>query len=106
MPKANIGDAEIYYEEHGKGFPILTFAPAGLQSTIKVWSGGTAPIDPVAEWSSTYRVIVMEDDDRMAELVASPPLNVPLDVVPGDPRRHRPATRRRLAGIWHTASGN
>ena len=60
MPTIKNGDATIYYEEHGKGFPILTFAPAGLQSTIEVWSGGTAPINPVTEWSSTYRVIVMD----------------------------------------------
>src|SRR4051812_22414113 len=60
MPTIKNGDATIYYEEHGKGFPILTFAPAGLQSTIKVWSGSSAPINPVAEWSSQYRVIVMD----------------------------------------------
>lgn len=60
MPTIKNGDATIYYEEHGKGFPILTFAPAGLQSTIKVWSGSSAPINPVTEWSSTYRVIVMD----------------------------------------------
>jgi len=23
MPKAGIGDAEIYYEEHGKGEPLI-----------------------------------------------------------------------------------
>src|SRR5687767_8281965 len=50
----------LYYEEHGKGFPILTFAPAGLQSKIKVWDEASAPIKPVPEWSSTYRVIVMD----------------------------------------------
>ena len=60
MPTIKNGDATIYFEEHGKGFPILTFAPAGLQSTIKVWSGSSAPINPVTEWSSQYRVIVMD----------------------------------------------
>src|SRR4051812_50129020 len=60
MPTIKNGDATIYYEEHGKGFPILTFAPAGLQSTIQVWSGSSAPINPVSEWSSQYRVIVMD----------------------------------------------
>jgi pimeloyl-ACP methyl ester carboxylesterase len=60
MPTMQNKDATIYYEEHGKGFPILTFAPAGLQSTIKVWSGASAPIKPVSEWSGTYRVIVMD----------------------------------------------
>lgn len=65
MPTLEHDDASIYYEEHGKGFPILTFAPAGLQSTIKIWSGSSAPINPITQWSGEYRVIVM--DQRNAE---------------------------------------
>lgn len=65
MPTLEHHGATIYYEEHGKGFPILTFAPAGLQSTINIWSGPSAPIKPVPEWSGEYRVIVM--DQRNAE---------------------------------------
>lgn len=60
MPTIQSNGATIYYEEYGKGFPILTFAPAGLLSTIKVWDGAMAPIKPVAEWSANYRVIVMD----------------------------------------------
>ena len=30
MPTIERNGATIYYEELGKGFPILTFAPAGL----------------------------------------------------------------------------
>jgi pimeloyl-ACP methyl ester carboxylesterase len=60
MPSFERHGATIYYEEFGKGFPILTFAPAGLQSTIKVWSGGSAPINPITEWSGSFRVIVMD----------------------------------------------
>ena len=60
MPTIQHHGATIYYEEFGKGFPILTFAPAGLQSTIKVWSGGSAPINPITEWAGSYRVIVMD----------------------------------------------
>ena len=60
MPTIQHHGATIYYEEFGKGFPILTFAPAGLQSTIKVWSGSSAPINPITEWSGSYRVIVMD----------------------------------------------
>lgn len=60
MPTIEHGGASIYYEEHGKGFPILTFAPAGLLSTIAVWDGAMAPVKPVAEWSPEYRVIVMD----------------------------------------------
>lgn len=60
MPTIERNGATIYYEEHGKGFPIFTFAPAGLASTIGVWSGPSAPINPITEWSSDYRVIVMD----------------------------------------------
>ena len=37
MPTIQHNGATIYYEEYGSGFPILTFAPAGVQSTIEVW---------------------------------------------------------------------
>ena len=60
MPTIKNGDATIYYEEHGKGFPIFTFAPAGLRSTIAVWSQPSAPMNPIKEWSGSYRVIVMD----------------------------------------------
>src|SRR5437588_367090 len=45
MPSFEHHGARIYYEEFGQGFPILTFAPAGLQSVIDVWSQPSAPID-------------------------------------------------------------
>jgi len=60
MPTLEHNGASIYYEVHGQGFPILTFAPAGLLSKISVWSGASAPINPVTEWSGSYRVIVMD----------------------------------------------
>lgn len=60
MPTLEHHGASIYYEEYGKGFPIFTFAPAGLQSTIAVWSGGTAPVNPITEFPANYRVIVMD----------------------------------------------
>ena len=60
MPTIEHHGATIYYEEHGKGFPILTFAPAGLQSTIAVWSQPMAPINPVTRIRGDYRVIVMD----------------------------------------------
>src|SRR2546425_11787854 len=60
MPTIEHRGASIYYEESGRGFPILTCAPAGLQSTIEVWSRPAAPINPVTEWSGAYRVIVMD----------------------------------------------
>jgi pimeloyl-ACP methyl ester carboxylesterase len=60
MPTLRHHDATIYYEAFGQGFPILTFAPAGLQSTIAVWSQPSAPINPITEFASSHRVIVMD----------------------------------------------
>jgi pimeloyl-ACP methyl ester carboxylesterase len=59
MPTIEHRGATIYYEEYGKGFPILTFAPAGVKSTIAVWSQPSAPINPITEFASNYRVIAM-----------------------------------------------
>ena len=60
MPVLEHHGASIYYEVHGHGFPILTFAPAGLLSKISVWSGPSAPMNPVTEWSGNYQVIIMD----------------------------------------------
>jgi len=60
LPSFEHGDAIVYYEDFGQGFPILTFAPAGLQSTVAVWSQPSAPINPIAEFSPSFRVIVMD----------------------------------------------
>src|SRR6058998_3753555 len=60
MPSIEHHGASIYYEEFGRGFPILTFAPAGLQSTIEVWSRPAAPINPITEFAANFRVIAMD----------------------------------------------
>jgi pimeloyl-ACP methyl ester carboxylesterase len=60
MPSIRHHDATLYYEEHGQGFPILTFAPAGLMSTIEVWSRPMAPINPITEFAARFRVIAMD----------------------------------------------
>src|SRR6266446_3699243 len=60
MPSFEHHGATIYYEEFGQGFPILTFAPAGLASTIAVWSEPSAPINPTTEWAKNFRVIAMD----------------------------------------------
>jgi pimeloyl-ACP methyl ester carboxylesterase len=60
MPTLEHNGASIYYEEFGKGFPILTFAPAGLASTIAVWSQPMAPVNPTTEFAANYRVIAMD----------------------------------------------
>jgi pimeloyl-ACP methyl ester carboxylesterase len=60
MPTIQNRDATIYFEEYGQGFPILTFAPAGLQSIIDVGNGPSAPVNPITEFVPGYRVIVMD----------------------------------------------
>ena len=60
MPAFEHHGASIYYEEFGRGFPILTFAPAGLQSIIDVWNGPSAPVNPITEFAASFRVIAMD----------------------------------------------
>ena len=60
MPSFEHHGASIYYEEFGQGFPILTFAPAGLQSIIDVWSKPSAPINPTTEFAASFRVIALD----------------------------------------------
>ena len=59
MPSFEHHGAEIHYEAFGDGFPILTFAPAGLASVIDVWRQPMAPINPITEFAG-YRVIAMD----------------------------------------------
>ena len=60
MPSFDHRGARIYYEEAGRGFPVLTFAPAGLQSVIAVWGQPSAPINPMTEFADRFRVIAMD----------------------------------------------
>jgi aminoacrylate hydrolase len=50
MPKANIGEAEIYFEEHGKGEPVLLVS--GLGGVGVYWKPNLAAL------SAKYRAIV------------------------------------------------
>src|SRR5260370_601136 len=49
MPSFEHHGAHILYEEFGQGFPILTFAPAGLPSVVDVGGQPPAPIHPTTE---------------------------------------------------------
>ena len=60
MPVLEHKGASIYYEEYGRGFPILTFAPGGLLSHIAAWSKPQSPINLATEWADHFRVIVMD----------------------------------------------
>lgn len=65
MPILKRPDAEIHYEVHGKGFPLLLYAPGGLRSSIEFWSPGAdgAPrpwMDPRVALSDKFTVISMD----------------------------------------------
>jgi len=60
MPSFEHHGASIYYEEYGKGFPILGFAQAGLRSRIDAWYEPATPINIITELAAEWRVIVMD----------------------------------------------
>jgi pimeloyl-ACP methyl ester carboxylesterase len=60
MPSFEHDGATIFFEEFGRGFPILTFAPGGLMSTIEVWNRPSAPVNPTKVFVPDFRVIAMD----------------------------------------------
>ena len=65
MPILKRPDAEIHYEVHGKGFPLLLYAPGGLRSAIEFWGPGAdgAPrswMDPRVALADRFTVISMD----------------------------------------------
>ncbi len=58
MPFYQRGEAKIYYEESGSGFPILLLAPGAMQSTIAFWD--RAAFNPIHYYPSDFRVIAMD----------------------------------------------
>ena len=50
MPVFTRPDAEIYYEVHGSGHPLLLFAPGGLRSQLEFWRHSPANPDVAAAW--------------------------------------------------------
>ena len=50
MPVLKRHDAEIYYEVHGKGFPLLLYAPGGLRSQLDYWKASPADPKQPAAW--------------------------------------------------------
>ena len=58
MPYLQRGDASVYYEEYGAGYPVLLLSPGSLNSTIEAWH--RSPWDPTKELAGEYRVIAMD----------------------------------------------
>ena len=68
MPHVERPDgARIYYEVHGSGFPLLLFAPGGINSQVSFWSRSI--INPL-EFADEFMVIGM--DQRNAEHSPAP----------------------------------
>ncbi len=67
MPWLHRNGAEIYFEEHGAGVPVLLFAPGFLRSRIERWAGNPerpevppAAANPITELASSFRLISMD----------------------------------------------
>ena len=58
MPRFKRDDIELYYEEHGVGFPVLLIAPGGMRSAVSFWE--RTPWNPITQLAPTYRVIAMD----------------------------------------------
>lgn len=58
MPIFTRGDVKLYYEEHGKGFPLLLIAPGGMRSAVSFWE--KTPWNVITQLSPHYRVIAMD----------------------------------------------
>jgi pimeloyl-ACP methyl ester carboxylesterase len=68
MPNFQHDDASIYYEEFGKGYPVLLLAPGGMRSNIEFWKA--TPYDPTIELANDFRLIAM--DQRNAGKSSAP----------------------------------
>jgi pimeloyl-ACP methyl ester carboxylesterase len=58
---------KIYYDVYGEGYPLLLFAPGGMNSVAQMWKerpgspGERLPwIDPPAELSDAFQVVAMD----------------------------------------------
>lgn len=65
MPILKRPDADIHYEVHGNGFPLLLYAPGGLRSSIEFWGLGAdgtprAWMDPRTALADKFTVIAMD----------------------------------------------
>ena len=57
MPILKRPDAEIYYEVHGTGFPLLLYAPGGLKSRPDLWKESPANPDQPAAWMNPMQAL-------------------------------------------------
>ena len=67
MPILKRDDAEIHYQEFGSGYPLVIFAPGGLNSRIEMLAAENAPDGNPKPWTNwpevladRYRIIAMD----------------------------------------------
>lgn len=59
MASFNTADgANIYYEVHGEGFPVLLIAPGGMRSAVSFWEN--TPWNPISDLQGEFQVIAMD----------------------------------------------
>ncbi len=58
MAQFEHGTTTIYYEDRGQGFPLLLFAPGGMNSTVERWAAAT--LNPLAAFEHDFRLIAMD----------------------------------------------
>jgi hypothetical protein len=93
MPVFTRPDAEIHYEVHGSGFPLLLFAPGGLRSQLEYWR--RSPSNPAAPppsrtrsaWCGSATPTVSED------------VVTPLLLQPGSDQPHPAETSAEIARL-------
>jgi pimeloyl-ACP methyl ester carboxylesterase len=57
MPTFKYADAEIHYEVHGQGFPLLLYAPGGLRSQLDYWKASPADPTKPAAWMNPMKAL-------------------------------------------------
>jgi len=67
MPSLPIPGGHLHYEVHGRGYPVLLFAPGFLSSRIERWRTNPARpgvaqdwLDPIAELGSEFTLIALD----------------------------------------------
>src|SRR5450759_4397944 len=77
MPVLERDGARIHYDVYGTGYPLVLFAPGGMQSVAQLWRerpgapGERLPwFDPTAELSGDFQVVAM--DQRNAGSSSAP----------------------------------
>ena len=72
--------ATIHYETFGNGYPLLLFAPGGVNSQIGFWQNSA--INPIEEFADDFMVIGM--DQRHAGRSPAPAVPFTYDLTVGD----------------------